>query len=137
MKDYLKKIKIYRLRDTLQRQEIYKFIKKTKYPLSANDIHKHLKWIDLATIHRTLKTFEKIELIELNNFIKETKKYSIKSKKHQHIIVCKYCGKTILLDFCLLKFFESKIQKKTGFNILEHQLQFLGICNNCKDKTCT
>jgi len=132
MKEYLKIIKEHHLRNTSQRQNIYDHLKKSKIPQSAFDIHQKLKNIDLATIHRTLKTFEKIELIELNNFIGDVKKYSIKTKTHFHTIKCKNCSRTILIDFCLIEKFEKFIYKKYGFKILEHQLQFFGLCNNCQ-----
>jgi len=131
---YLEKLRKFKLRDTIQRRHIYEVLMKSKYPLSAIEIHGRLSEIDLATIHRALNTFIKLDLIEWNNFFEEGKKYSLKMKSHNHVITCKKCGKTAIFDICFIDSFEKNILKRTGFQVLEHQLQFSGLCSLCRNK---
>jgi Fur family transcriptional regulator, ferric uptake regulator len=134
MNNYLEQIHKFGLKDTKQRQQVYKCIKDSRYPLSAIEVYNILKDVDLATVHRTLNTFVQINLIEWNSFLDEEKKYSLKTKKHIHIITCKKCGKTAMFDTCFIKSFEKDILKKTGYKVLEHQIQFLGLCSLCRSK---
>lgn len=134
MNDYIEHLKKFGLKNTTQRQQVYDVLADSKYPMSATDIHKSLNNVDLATVHRTLNTFVGIDLIEWNNFSDEGKKFSLKIKGHSHIITCKNCGKTAVFHICFIENFEKHILKKTGFKVLEHQLQFLGLCSSCRSK---
>ena len=134
MLPYSEIIHKYGLRDTSKRKKVYETLSKSKYPLSAIEIHERLNNVDLATIHRALNTFVKLDLIEWNNFLNEGKKYSLKTKRHNHIISCKRCGKKAIFDVCFIKSFERDIKEKTGFEVLEHQLQFIGLCTSCRSK---
>jgi Fur family ferric uptake transcriptional regulator len=134
MNYYIEQLRKFGLRDTKQRKQVFEILKKSEYPLSANEIHNYLDKIDLATIHRTLNTFIEIHLIEWNNVYDEGKKYSLKTGKHSHIITCKKCGKTAMFDTCFIDSFEKIILQKTGFKVLEHQIQFFGLCLTCRSK---
>ncbi len=68
-------------------------------------------------------------------------RYELKSsekEEHHHHLICTECGKIInyseFLDeeLDLVKKTEEKLEKKYDFTIQDHNIEFLGICANCK-----
>ena len=110
------------LKLTKPRITILQILEKSPTPLSAKDIHKKTKTIDLVSIYRSLKIFEEIKLVFGENLNGE-KKYHL-GKFHHHII-CRICG----LSKCLPCNHESP--KISFFKKIKHQVNYSGLCNNC------
>jgi Fur family ferric uptake transcriptional regulator len=67
-------------------------------------------------------------------------RYEFKSDekgKHHHHLICISCGKIIdYTEFLeeeleLVKKTENRLKKKYDFKILDHNIEFLGICHKC------
>lgn len=86
-----------------------------------------------TTVYRQLEIFVQIGLIQEINFSDRSKRYEIASKEHHHHLVCQNCKKIedINLGNDLTKQ-EKKIWKKHHFKVLQHSLEFFGLCNKCQ-----
>jgi len=136
---YKKILKENRLKITPKRMEIIKFfIENGKY-FSAYDVFNYLKGnfkkIGFPTVYRNLEYLSNIGI--LTKFKgKDMTYYGIcKAQKiHHHHIRCIYCNKVSDFNICDFDNLKEEIEKKTGFDIKEHELFLTGICNDCKGR---
>lgn len=149
-KKNIKKLEEIGLRPTKLRQSFLDILLKSKSPLSVTDILKKLKKYNLSPNKTSL--YRDIEIMKNKNFIKEIlfgenkKRYELVDKNHHHHIVCSDCGtiediesKTVRSTLCNyfeimekdLDKVEEKIEKNRKFKILNHSLEFFGICQKC------
>lgn len=86
-----------------------------------------------TTVYRQLEIMVQIGLIQEINFSDRSKRYELSSKDHHHHLVCQNCKKVedINLDNDLNKQ-EKKIWKKNHFKVLQHSLEFFGLCSKCQ-----
>jgi Fur family transcriptional regulator, ferric uptake regulator len=105
-------------------------------PLSSLEIYQDLlkkrKKIGLTSIYRTLDLFESLEIV-----FKITNGSSVKYKlcelgNHHHHIICKACGNVVELNFCDISDWSKKVTEVTGYQVVDHQLNFFGFCKDCK-----
>lgn len=105
--------------------------------LSCDDIFnivrkKHLE-IGIATIYRTLQLFEELKIVHRVNFDDGFSRYELirGTEDHHHHLVCLECGKVIEVKLDLLEALEKEIEKEEDFDIVDHNVQFYGYCNDC------
>jgi len=86
-----------------------------------------------TTIYRQLEILAQIGLVREVNFSDRSKRYELSSKDHHHHLVCQNCKKVedVNLDNDLDKQ-EKKIWQKNHFKILQHSLEFFGLCHKCQ-----
>ena len=53
---------------------------------------------------------------------------------HHHHLICLKCKKVIEFEEDLLDELEADIAKKSGFQILNHEVKFFGYCSECRAK---
>ena len=107
---------------TKPRKEIFKLLKKNHTPLSADMIHKKIKHIDLASVYRVLKLFQKLNIVQ-NDQIQNEQRFYLGRKPHHHII-CEKCGHLECVPCHHL------FTIKNFYNI-KHQIKLTGLCNKC------
>ena len=56
------------------------------------------------------------------------------TRHHHHHLICTQCGKVEEFDDDLLENLEHDIEQKTGFQVVDHQVKFFGICKECQAK---
>ena len=118
------------------RREILKTIAKSKKPLDyfgiKKDLLKRKKEADKATIYREISFLKEQGIIKELRFKSAAKFYEILSDHHHHI-VCTECESIdhVKLEENLDKE-EEIIAKKNNFKILNHSLEFYGICEKCQ-----
>ncbi|MCI5839958.1 MAG: transcriptional repressor [Peptoniphilaceae bacterium] len=121
---------------TQKRISILKILGKIDNPISAEELLEKAKIenfdLDLSTVYRNLNKFVEKDVVIQYSSINGTNYYQLKSKKHKHILTCVKCGKTIALDHCPVESLEKSLEMQTNFTILNHNLEFLGICPECK-----
>lgn len=130
---------------TVPRNAILNLLSNTSKHMSAKDIyntlHKDYPGIGLTTVYRTLDLLVKARLINKFNIGEGQSRYEFKpmdKKEHHHHLICKECGRIInYSDFVdeeleLVKKTEKSVSKKYNFEILDHNIEFYGICNKCK-----
>ena len=116
------------------------------FKLSAEDIylavHKFYSNIGLTTVYRNLEMLVNIGMVVKFDFGEGRSKYELSEqyngKGHHHHLVCKKCFRVIdYSDFMQdeVKFLKSTVKglsEKYNFNITDHLIQFLGICEKCE-----
>ena len=126
-------------RMTPQREAILAYLAaRTDHP-SVRQIHRELSprvpSLSLATVYKTLKLLKELdEVLELG-FPEGGNRYDgNKAYPHPHVI-CVKCKKIIDPELSTLEDMAEEIARETGFRILEHRLDFFGLCGDCGDKS--
>lgn len=126
---------------TPQRRAIVEILLKNNHThLSSEEIYDLVREdcpeIGLATVYRTMQLLDEIGAISKLNLDDGCIRYEIclnkeDSHNHHHLI-CKKCGKIMEAKEDLLDSIESEIQKLYNFEILDHDVKFYGLCEDCK-----
>ncbi len=126
----------YRL--TVSRKALLEILYSADTPLSAQELLAALTkkkiTVNKTTVYRELDFLHDKELIEEVQFGKESmKRYEFALGTHHHHIQCMNCGTVADVDMPdELKSASALIRKQTGFRVLEHSLEFSGLCDNCQ-----
>jgi Fur family transcriptional regulator, peroxide stress response regulator len=134
---------IQKLRDnghkiTPQRLAIIKILVKSDVHPTVEDIHVQIKkdfpTMSLATVYRTIILIKSLdEVLELG-FPDGSNRYDGKNPyPHPHVI-CIKCKKIVDPDLDSLDEMKKEVALATNFKILNHRLDFFGICSNCITK---
>jgi Fe2+ or Zn2+ uptake regulation protein len=90
---------------------------------------------DQATIYRCMTSFTKSGLTRSINLGEDFLRYEIaihgEHDHHHHHIICRECKNIQSIDLCALEVFE-KAFKKLGYNSIEHNMEFSGLCRSCR-----
>lgn len=108
--------------------------------LSAEDVFMLVKdkapEIGLATVYRTLELLSELHVVEKMNFGDGVARYDLRDdgSHHHHHLICVQCGTVdeIMEDWLIP--FEEKLAQESGFTVLDHRLDFQGICRHCNEK---
>ena len=125
-------------RMTPQRLAVVKILAHSEEHLSAEKIYERVKsdfpFTSLATIYKTVGLLKKIgEVMELG-FVDDSNRYDgIRPFPHPHL-VCLKCKKIIDPDISALSELPQELARKTGYRIMNHRLDFFGICPSCQRK---
>jgi Fur family peroxide stress response transcriptional regulator len=93
--------------------------------------------MSIATVYRNVMLLKSLgEVLELG-FPGGSNRYDgNKPFPHPHVI-CVQCQKIIEPDLGSLKDMTVVVADETGFDIIDHRLDFFGICGDCKRKKTT
>jgi Fur family ferric uptake transcriptional regulator len=127
------------------REAILQLLSRTTKHMSAKEIyatlHKFYPGIGLTTVYRTLDLLARMGLIHKFSIGDGHNRYEFISddtSKHHHHLICTHCGKIInyseFLDeeLALVKKTEKRLAKKYNFRIEDHNIEFLGFCEDCQ-----
>jgi len=124
------------LRRSHPRFLVYMELSEAKAPLSPQELYRTLlkkeKKVGLTSIYRSLDLFESLGMVfKIHNG--SSVKYKLcELEDHHHHIVCKACGNVVELNFCDISEWSRKVSESTGYQVIDHQLNFYGLCKNCK-----
>lgn len=131
-------IKIFGLKNTKAREGIIELIKSSISPVDATTTMRILRTkginADQATIYRALNLFVEKGLLKEIYFNDGIVRYELAEKPEHHHAVCIKCSKVEDITDCSVDKLEKQIEKKKGFTVLSHSLEFFGYCRNCKTK---
>ena len=134
---------------TKPRKIIFDILENSEEHLSAEDIYRIAyniyPAIGLTTVYRTLELLEKMGIVLKHDFGDGRARYEIretesKRKGHHHHLICKMCHKVIDYKVCmdeekeLVKKTIEGLEKKYGFHITDHVIEFYGYCKDCYSK---
>ncbi len=115
---------------------IYQELSNALSPLSPLEIYQTLlkkkKKIGLTSIYRSLELFESLGLVFKIVNGSNVKYKLCELENHHHHIVCKACGNVVELNFCDISDWSKKVTESTGFQVVDHQLNFYGFCKDCR-----
>ena len=130
---------------TVPRETILELLNRSSKHMSAKEIYASLykmyPGIGLTTVYRTLDLLVRMGFINKLTFGDGPSRYEFKSEKkekHHHHLLCKNCGRIIdYSDFIneeleLVKKTEETLAKKHNFKVLDHNIEFYGLCEKCQ-----
>jgi len=125
-----------KLRLSHPRLLIYQELSDAKTPLSPQELYQTLlkkqKRIGLTSIYRSLDLFESMGMV-FKIINGSSVKYKLcEIEDHHHHIICKACGNVVELNFCDISGWSKKVTESTGYQVIDHQLNFYGFCKACK-----
>lgn len=92
--------------------------------------------VGLATVYRTLELLEELRVIQAVDFGDGRARYELAGEERHahHHLLCVECGRVAEVGEDLLERLESSIEQEHGFEILDHQVKFMGRCRECRRK---
>jgi len=130
---------------TLPRQAILDLLSRTPGHLTAKEIysslHRSHPGLGLTTVYRTLDLLVRSGLVSRFSFGSGESRYEFnpaEKKEHHHHLICTRCGQVInYRDFVdeeleLIKKTEESLAKKYKFVIHDHNIEFYGLCEKCR-----
>ena len=121
---------------TPQRLAIVKILAESKGHPSVEDIYDQIcvdfPTMSLATVYRNIVTIKSLgEVLELG-FPDGSNRYDgNKPTPHPHVI-CVKCKKIVDPDLDSLDEMKKEVALETNFTILNHRLDFFGLCSDCR-----
>lgn len=121
-----------RIKLTEQRREVYNILSQAQYPLSLDEIQYECNKIDFSSVYRSIRTFIEKGIVTEHYFGDKKPRYSLKLESHhRHFIKCSKCDKIEeLKNVCII----GEVNKKTKYKIIDHYMEFVGICPVCSKK---
>jgi Fur family ferric uptake transcriptional regulator len=129
----------------MPREAILKLLSRSPKHMSAKEIyaslHQSYPEMGLSTVYRTLDLLARMGIVTKLALGDKQSRYEFKSsekEEHHHHLICTHCGKIInyseFLDeeLKLVKKTEDRLAEKYNFKILDHNIEFLGLCNKCQ-----
>ncbi len=130
---------------TIPREAIFGLLMKRQQHLSAKEIYALLQTsnseIGIATVYRTLDLLDKAGLVRKVQCRDGHLRYEYRrgdQSDHHHHLICTDCGKILnYRDFekeelDLVRKTEEIMEKKYGFLVRDHNIEFLGLCEECR-----
>ncbi len=125
-------------RTTPIRTTLLKILSKIKKPLTTQELLAALETNGLkankTTIYRQLESLKENKIINEVHFNDRNVRYELnKLEAHHHHLVCMKCKK--VEDVTLpedLHHQEKMVFEKNNFKVLQHFLEFFGLCKNCQ-----
>ena len=127
-----------KVRRSHPRLRIYQELSGARTPLSPQELYRNLlkkeKKVGLTSIYRSLDLFESMGMVFKVDNGSSVKYKLCELEDHHHHIVCKACGNVVELNFCDISDWSRKVSESTGYQVIDHQLNFYGLCKDCKIK---
>ena len=122
-------------RMTRQRQLILDEIRKLKNHPTADEIYRILREkmprISLGTVYRNLETLSKTGLLRKIDVGGTQKRFDGDISDHYHVR-CMKCSRVDDLYIDTDKGLTKKARRASDFEILRHNIEFIGLCPECK-----
>ena len=122
-------------RHTRQRQVILEEIQKLdSHPSAAmlyELVRKRLPKVSLGTVYRNLDFLAQTGVIQKLNTGSTEARFDWNPNLHYHVR-CVHCGRVDDVHETPSDLVDRAINELQGFDILGHQLQFIGICPDCR-----
>jgi Fur family ferric uptake transcriptional regulator len=136
-KEILRKLRTEGFRLTRARQSIIDLLSSSNVPLSLTDIKKslekkHIK-ADRTTIYREVLFLKGKKMICEIPVGGGRKGYRVCQDAHHHHLICVRCNKVEEMVFKkTLAPQETEISQRKDFKVLDHLLEFYGLCGDCR-----
>ena len=99
-------------------------------------VHQQYPGIGLVTIYRTLGLLARLGLICEVHAGGNCRSYLLRGpSEHHHHLICSGCGTVVDFADCDLAQVTERMSRKTGFEIDSHLVEFVGRCQDCRQKT--
>ncbi len=138
VEDFRSRLKEKGYKLTFQRMTIYEALQQGPRHPTAEELHRYVSkkfpMIGLSTVYNTLETL--CELGELSKVAIDPNvtRYDIVQDQHVHL-VCLKCGRIFDMADLRCEPCRRAVEKKLGFQVLNHAATFHGYCSECRTDT--
>jgi Fur family ferric uptake transcriptional regulator len=126
-----------RIRMTRQRQVILEEIAKLRTHPCADEIYeivrKRIPRISLGTVYRNLDLLAQSGVIQVLEQSGSQRRFDCNPHDHYHIR-CISCGRIDDAPDCPCEDLDKLIKGKSGYEIIGHRLEFIGLCPSCRKR---
>ncbi|MBK9344267.1 MAG: transcriptional repressor [Dehalococcoidia bacterium] len=119
-------------RSTAPRRAVLSAIQNAPGPFTIEDLLAELPSVGRATVFRTIKLLQELELVCRVPLEDGTARYQLSEGGHHHHLVCRTCG--AVAEFSDLEI-DTRIQEQAsthGFALQGHSLELYGRCRDCR-----
>ena len=89
--------------------------------------------IGLATVYRTLRLLERLDVIDSNDLGEDHDHYEMRQEDHVHL-VCSECGAVLDVE---PPFDARSFGRRRGFEVRQTRLELVGLCRKCRVRRST
>jgi len=137
LKDFKKQISNKGYKNSIQKDYILKILFFMEEHLTAEEINTKVKMeynvdIGIATVYRTMKFFEELNIVELLDIGDGVKRYELSIAIHHDHLVCTSCGKIIEFTDDFIEKQQIHVSKKHNFELKDHVMTIYGLCEECQ-----
>lgn len=123
------------IRNTNQRQLIFKYLERTLTHPTAEQIfqnmRKELPHISFGTVYRNLDILEQQGLVSTVIYSKQHVRYQVGPVNHSHF-VCSVCDKVENVNVDDLTDLDNQVSLRHKVSVQKHSLTFYGLCCQCQ-----
>ncbi|MFQ6122384.1 MAG: transcriptional repressor [Dehalococcoidales bacterium] len=120
-----------------QREAILRVLKSTTSHPTADwvyeQVRKEIPRISLGTVYRNLRLLAQEGSILQLDFAGAPSRFDTNIQPHAHFL-CERCGRIFDVAEPVYKEIDERVARKTGLEILNHRLEFSGICKDCQSE---
>lgn len=125
------------LKFSKQREQVINELAQIDQPISVEELYDNLKLqglhMNLSTIYRTIEALHNHKIVEkVYSSLKHSYLIQLAHAHHQHYLVCSSCHTMIPIDYCPMEQLLGYIKKEYDFQVISHQLEISGICQDCQ-----
>ena len=92
----------------------------------------HCPTIGLVTVYRTLDLLSDLGFVRRIHTEDGCHGYATVSHGHHHHLICRNCGAIVQFEGCDLTLFLEQVGRDTGYNVEDHLLELIGLCQACQ-----
>jgi len=127
------------LKTTRQRDEIVRTFMEAGSHLSVDELYQRVRQrnsrIGYATVYRTLKLMAESGWASSRQFRGRMARFEHRAKgEHHDHLICLSCGKIVEFASERIEALQSRIARREGFRIFDHELELYGHCSACAPK---
>lgn len=94
--------------------------------------------IGIATIYRTVQVLQELQIIDKVSFGDGYARYELggnhnEDRHRHHHAICQGCGRILSFEVDLLDNLERVLFERNGFQVVDHDVTFYGICRICRE----
>ena len=124
------------LKNSVQKDYILKILYFSDEHLTAEEITANVKKsynieVGIATVYRTMKFFEEMNIVDSLDVGDGVKRYELNLSLHHDHLVCTSCSKIIEFTDDLIEKQQIKVAKTHKFNLQDHVMTIYGLCESC------
>lgn len=124
-------------RITRARSAIIKILAGNISPISVTELNSKLQnggvAVNKTTLYRELEFLLAEKIVKEINLREDKKRYELADSAHHHHLVCLNCKRVEDIDLQNdLSKQEEVIKNTKNFKVINHSLEFFGLCKNCQ-----
>ncbi len=94
-------------------------------------LRNHYPGVGLATVYRNLKILVEQGFIVKVEIKGSSERFEARLDRHYHLI-CESCGSISDIPLQVDQDLDSRVEEVTGCRVIKHEIQFFGLCKNCR-----